>query len=94
MTKPSGESQIRTHNVEPNSLEWQSAQVIQFEPGHQIEYLVKISFKAEIFGTFRQTIVFSFGLEPYLRRDVSVEVKPEVKTSEDGKKNLIKVHIY
>ena len=93
MTKPSGEAQIRTHNVEPNSLEWQSAQVIQFEPGHQVEYLVKISFKAEIFGTFRQTIVFSFGLEPYLRRDVSVEVKPEVKSSEDGN-FFFKVHVF
>ena len=84
LSRPSGDATLKTRLADPNSLEWFNAQV-QFEPGHQEEYRVKISFKAEIFGTFRQTIVFSFGLEPYLRKDVSVEVKPPaiLETSDD-----------
>ena len=42
-------------------------------------YDVSITFEANIYGTFRQTVIFAFGCEPYLRRDLSVDVKPVEK---------------
>ena len=39
-------------------------------------YRVIVSFRADIFGTFRQSVVFNFGLEPYLRQDLCVDVVP------------------
>ncbi len=36
-------------------------------------YRVKLHFTSQIFGTFRQSIVFDFGVEPVLMRRVSVD---------------------
>lgn len=39
-------------------------------------YEVKVEFNADIFGKFQQSVVFSFGSEPYLKQDISVDVIP------------------
>ncbi|TRY67479.1 hypothetical protein TCAL_05962 [Tigriopus californicus] len=39
-------------------------------------YEVKVEFNADIFGKFQQSVVFSFGSEPYLKQDISVDVVP------------------
>jgi len=36
-------------------------------------YKVSIAFNTEIFGTFRQTVVFDFGLEPVLMQRVMID---------------------
>ena len=41
----------------------------------QKDYKIEITFKATVYGTFKQSVIFSFGSEPYLRKDVSVDVK-------------------
>ena len=46
-------------------------------------------FKTEIFGTFRQSVVFSFGSDPpYLRQDLCVEVTPQSDDNESKRKVL------
>ena len=34
---------------------------------------LQIQFKSEIYGTFRQTVVFDYGSEPVLQRQLCVE---------------------
>ena len=51
-------------------------------PNPPFTYSVTVSFKTDIFGTFRQSVVFNFGSEPYLKQDLCVEVTPEVKEKE------------
>lgn len=36
-------------------------------------YTVEVAFRTEIFGTFRQTVVFDFGSEPVLMQRVMVD---------------------
>ena len=36
-------------------------------------YKVAVSFSTEIFGTFRQTVVFDFGSEPVLMKRIMVD---------------------
>jgi hypothetical protein len=49
-----------------------------------MKYRVTVAFRAEIFGTFRQSVIFSFGFEPHLRQDLCVDVVP-VADDEDSK---------
>lgn len=37
-------------------------------------------FKTDIYGTFRETLVFDFGSEPVLSRDMHVESAPVTDT--------------
>ena len=39
-------------------------------------FFSKVVFKTDIYGTFRQTIVFDFGVEMILMREVQVESAP------------------
>ena len=81
LSGPTGDTS-KSFQPEPNTSEWQNLET-NIESEHQEEYKVTISFKAEIFGIFRQTVVFSFGSAPYLRKDVSVEVKPASDSLEE-----------
>lgn len=57
VSKGSVEAKVR------NNQEW-----ISHLPGHNAveEYKVMVVFKTGIYGTFRQSVVFDFGAEPYL----------------------------
>ena len=54
----------------------------------QKEYKIEITFKATVYGTFKQSVIFSFGSEPYLRKDVSVDVKPALDDEESKLEEL------
>ena len=54
-----------------------------------MKYEIKIKFKTDIYGTFRQSVVFSFGTDPpYLRQDLCVEVTPQPDDDEERLKEL------
>ena len=54
-----------------------------------MKYEIKIKFKTDIYGTFRQSVVFSFGTDPpYLRQDLCVEVTPQPDDDEEKLKEL------
>ncbi|RZF48178.1 hypothetical protein LSTR_LSTR016478, partial [Laodelphax striatellus] len=40
------------------------------------EHRVRVAFKTDIYGTFRQSVVFDFGAEPVLVRHLCVDVVP------------------
>jgi len=48
-------------------------------------YRVDVVFKPDVYGTFRQTIVFDFGEDIKLMKNVSVEVIPSPDTEMDEK---------
>lgn len=52
--------------------EWSATGLVQNGMDHCI-YTVVISFTTEIFGTFRQTVVFDFGSEPVLMQRIMVD---------------------
>jgi len=41
-----------------------------------LEHRVRIGFSTEIYGTFRQSVVFDFGFEPVLVKHLCVDVVP------------------
>ena len=41
---------------------------------------LQVVFKTDIYGTFRQTLVFDFGSEPVLSREIVVESAPVTDT--------------
>lgn len=47
-----------------------------FPPSSQKKNLWQVVFKTDIYGTFRQSIVFDFGVEAILMREVQVESAP------------------
>ena len=55
-------------------------------------YLVQVCFESNIFGTFRQSVIFNFGSEPFLRKDLCVQVIPkddhELEEDEEAKKTM------
>uniref|UniRef100_A0A4W4E9T9 Probable helicase with zinc finger domain n=1 Tax=Electrophorus electricus TaxID=8005 RepID=A0A4W4E9T9_ELEEL len=52
--------------------EWSDAGLLQNGMDHCL-YTVEVAFSTEIFGTFRQTVVFDFGSEPVLMQRVMVD---------------------
>ncbi|XP_059471957.1 probable helicase with zinc finger domain isoform X2 [Neocloeon triangulifer] len=50
----------------------------------KVHYKIKVQFSTEIYGTFRQSIVFDFGTFPVTVKHVSVEVVPGPNKSEEG----------
>ena len=48
-------------------------------------YSIKIAFKTDIYGTFRQSVVFNFGSDPYLRQDLCVDVTPPASEDDENK---------
>lgn len=69
-------------DCEPNNnQEWLSPIPISNSEGfHEeqatLEYSVKVSFSTDIYGTFRQSVVFDFGSDPVLVKHVCVDVVP------------------
>ncbi len=53
-------------------------------------FRVKISFRSNIFGTFRQTVVFGLGGEPFLKKDLCVDVVPPAEALADQEEELVK----
>ncbi|XP_075846411.1 putative helicase with zinc finger domain isoform X1 [Microtus pennsylvanicus] len=61
-----------SQEVPENCQEWIGGKMAQNGLDHYV-YKVGIAFNTEIFGTFRQTIVFDFGLEPVLMQRVMID---------------------
>ena len=60
-----------------------------FAQCNEMIYDIKVKFKTDIYGTFRQSVVFSFGPDPpYLRQDLCVEVTPQSEDDESKLKEL------
>ncbi len=76
--------QLDTDNGKNNLQEWAHPDPIFFTHCTNMRYQVKVSFRADIFGTFRQSVIFSFGFEPHLRQDLCVDVVPV--SDEEGSK--------
>ena len=62
-------------NLENMCQEWVN-QDIQGKGQGEYVYRVKVVFKTDIYGTFRQSIVFDFGVDAILMREVQVESAP------------------
>lgn len=62
----------------------------------------QVVFKTDIYGTFRETLVFDFGSEPVLSRDMQVESAPvtdtekvlsEIRLSQQGRWQVDQVSV-
>uniref|UniRef100_A0A671T092 Probable helicase with zinc finger domain n=1 Tax=Sinocyclocheilus anshuiensis TaxID=1608454 RepID=A0A671T092_9TELE len=65
-------TQVPQGVCEGGCQEWSVADLVQNGLDHCV-YTVVVSFSTEIFGTFRQTVVFDFGSEPVLMQRVMVD---------------------
>uniref|UniRef100_A0A3B1IM46 Probable helicase with zinc finger domain n=1 Tax=Astyanax mexicanus TaxID=7994 RepID=A0A3B1IM46_ASTMX len=65
-------SQVQQEGCESGCQEWSGAGLVQNGMDHCL-YTVEVAFNTEIFGTFRQTVVFDFGSEPVLMQRVMVD---------------------
>uniref|UniRef100_A0A673KMW3 C3H1-type domain-containing protein n=1 Tax=Sinocyclocheilus rhinocerous TaxID=307959 RepID=A0A673KMW3_9TELE len=65
-------TQVPQEVCEGGCQEWSAAGLVQNGMDHCL-YTVVVSFSTEIFGTFRQTVVFDFGSEPVLMQRVMVD---------------------
>lgn len=75
-----------------NDQEWTSVRdttMKDSESSEVLEHRVKVGFKTEIYGTFRQSVVFDFGIEPVLVKHLCVDVVPV--TDVDKMKEIRKV---
>jgi hypothetical protein len=71
--KPSNDQEWSVPNV--GTLEQRSMMDSKSAPPI-LEHTVKVSFATDIYGTFRQSVVFDFGGEPVLVRHLCVDVVP------------------
>ncbi|GFS08344.1 helicase with zinc finger domain 2 [Elysia marginata] len=62
-------------NLENMCQEWVNQDTHSKGQGEYV-YRVKVVFKTDIYGTFRQSIVFDFGVDAVLMREVQVESAP------------------
>ncbi|XP_066470056.1 probable helicase with zinc finger domain isoform X2 [Tiliqua scincoides] len=68
-----GDSTTQVSQVVPeNCQEWIGGKMAQNGIDHSV-YKISIVFSTEIFGTFRQTVVFDFGTEPVLMQRVMID---------------------
>ncbi|XP_043941030.1 probable helicase with zinc finger domain [Protopterus annectens] len=68
-----GESKTQMkQDVPENCQEWIGSSMAQNGLDHSI-FNVSVDFVTEIFGTFRQTVVFDFGIEPVLMQRIMVD---------------------
>lgn len=75
-----------------NDQEWTTKENSpESESNEILEHRVKVGFKTEIYGTFRQSVVFDFGTEPVLVKHLCVDVVPV--TDVDKMKEIRKVGI-
>lgn len=58
-----------------NSQEWISRLDLE-EENQKLIHKVEVNFSTKLYGTFRQTILFDFGREPYLSKSLCVDVVP------------------
>uniref|UniRef100_A0AAR2L770 Probable helicase with zinc finger domain n=1 Tax=Pygocentrus nattereri TaxID=42514 RepID=A0AAR2L770_PYGNA len=65
-------TQVPQQVCEGGCQEWSGAGLVQNGMDHCL-YTVEVAFNTEIFGTFRQTVVFDFGSEPVLMQRVMVD---------------------
>ncbi|XP_023676139.1 probable helicase with zinc finger domain isoform X1 [Paramormyrops kingsleyae] len=73
MAVMAGDSSGQTRQEVPEACqEWTGDSLAQNGTDHCV-YKVEVAFSTEIFGTFRQTIVFDFGSEPVLMQRVMVD---------------------
>lgn len=88
-------------NLENHCQEWKNPEITINRPGEYV-YRVKVVFKTDIYGTFRETLVFDFGSEPVLSRDMHVESAPvtdtekvlsEIRLSQQGRWLLDQVSV-
>lgn len=61
-----------SHDVPENCQEWIGGKMAQNGIDHSV-YKIGIAFNTEIFGTFRQTVVFDFGTEPVLMQRMMID---------------------
>ncbi|KAK6630750.1 hypothetical protein RUM44_002919 [Polyplax serrata] len=61
-----------------NEQEWTNGRdsTWENEGTEMLEYKIKVGFKTEIYGTFRQSVVFDFGSDPVLVKHLCVDVVP------------------
>ncbi|XP_041363275.1 probable helicase with zinc finger domain [Gigantopelta aegis] len=74
-------------NLENQCQEWINQDTHAKGHGEYV-YRIKVVFKTDLYGTFRQTIVFDFSVEAVLTREMQVESSPVVD-AEDLSKFLI-----
>lgn len=69
--------------------EWVAPSCVDSETA--VEHLVKVTFSTDIFGTFRQSIVFDLGVEPVLVKHICVDVIPvtDADKIQEIKKELV-----
>ncbi|XP_032994759.1 probable helicase with zinc finger domain [Lacerta agilis] len=68
-----GDSTTQVSQAVPeNCQEWIGGKMAQNGIDHLV-YKISIAFSTEIFGTFRQTVVFDFGTEPVLMQRVMID---------------------
>lgn len=65
-------TQVPQQVCEGGCQEWTGVGLMQNGMDHCL-YTVEVAFRTEIFGTFRQTVVFDFGSEPVLMQRVMVD---------------------
>ncbi|XP_049819746.1 probable helicase with zinc finger domain isoform X3 [Aethina tumida] len=71
---------IKTAEIDiKNDQEWLSPIQMADEYKFAIDYKIKVVFKTDIFGTFRQSIVFDFYTEPVLVKHLCVDVIPDTE---------------
>ena len=53
-------------------------------------YLFRVHFKAEVFGSFAQTVVFDFGQRPVIARQLHIDIasKKQIQTIKKNRKSL------
>lgn len=63
-------------NEEPiNNQEWTSRLDLS-EDKQKLTHTVEVTFSTKLYGTFRQTVLFDFGNEPFLVKHLCVDVVP------------------
>ncbi len=58
-----------------NTQEWTSRLDLNDEK-HKLNHRVEVTFSTKLYGTFRQTVLFDFGAEPFLIKHLCVDVVP------------------
>ncbi|RZF36020.1 hypothetical protein LSTR_LSTR005836 [Laodelphax striatellus] len=76
--------------IPENDQEWAEGGAVAMEEA-RYEHRVRVAFKTDIYGTFRQSVVFDFGAEPVLVRHLCVDVVPvtDADKIKEIKKDLI-----
>ncbi|XP_064632641.1 probable helicase with zinc finger domain isoform X2 [Lineus longissimus] len=63
----------RAQKLEDHCQEWINSNPPNTNTKNETVYRIKVAFRTDIYGTFRQTIVFDFGSEPVLCQNLCVD---------------------